>query len=179
MELQLVRTDLTPKSSVGTLSIDGRFECFTLEDAVRPVKIKGLTAIPYGAYEVVVSWSQRFRRRLPLLLAVPNFDGIRIHAGNTDADTDGCILVGLTKSVDAIGKSRLAFDALFAKLEAASAREKIFIAIEPAGSNDLARPLALARNTSSLRRALTSATTKPASIAMSAAGRTSTRRHSR
>jgi hypothetical protein len=79
MELQLVRTDLTPKSSVGTLSIDGRFECFTLEDAVRPVKIKGLTAIPYGAYEV----SQRFRRRLPLLLAVPNLDGIRIHAGAT------------------------------------------------------------------------------------------------
>lgn len=132
MELSLIRTALSTKSSTGSLFIDGNFECFTLEDAVRPVKIKGLTAIPYGAYEVVLTWSARFKRLLPLLLNVPGFDGIRIHAGNTDADTDGCILVGATQSADFIGRSRPAFEALFRKLSEAAAREKIFIQIEAA-----------------------------------------------
>lgn len=133
MNLTIVRDRLTAKSSIGTLSIDGVFECFTLEDVVRPVKIKGLTAIPYGAYELIISWSARFGRQLPLLLDVPHFDGIRIHAGNTDADTDGCILVGQTRETDRIGQSKAAFSALFAKLEVATKKEKIFVNIEMPG----------------------------------------------
>jgi Family of unknown function (DUF5675) len=129
MNLKLVRTDLTSQSTIGELYVDGKFECYTLEDVVRPVKIKGMTAIPAGAYEVVISHSARFQRLLPLLLNVPNFDGIRIHAGNTAADTEGCLLVGQGKASNAISGSRNAFDALFAKLQAAAAREKIFIEI--------------------------------------------------
>ena len=90
MELTLTRTDFTNDSTIGELSVNGKFECFTLEDKVRPVKIKGMTAIPAGAYEVVINFSERFQRPLPLLLNVPNFDGIRIHAGNTAKDTEGC-----------------------------------------------------------------------------------------
>lgn len=129
MEMRLVRKELTNNSTMGELSVNGKFECFTLEDRVRPVKIKGETAIPLGAYEVVVTFSNRFKKPLPLFLDVPGFEGIRIHPGNTKKDTEGCILVGQTKSKDMVGKSRAAFDILFAKIKAAAQKEKIFIEI--------------------------------------------------
>ncbi len=127
MELILKRTDFTDESTIGELSINGAFECYTLEDKVRPVKVKGVTAIPAGDYEVVITFSERFKRPLPLLLNVPNFDGIRIHAGNSAKDTDGCILVGKTKQADFIGTSAIALDGLFWKLVQATSHEKIFI----------------------------------------------------
>jgi hypothetical protein len=155
MELKVLRKELTARSTVGELHVDGEFECFTLEDAVRPVKIKGVTAIPAGVYEVVINFSQRFQRPLPLLLNVPNFDGVRIHAGNTDADTEGCLLVGRTKGADFIGASRTAFDAFFPKIQRAAAREKVFIEIAQPG--DAVQPAATAtRSAGSARRALTS-----------------------
>lgn len=129
MEMKLVRKELTNNSTIGELSVNGKFECFTLEDRVRPVKIKGETAIPLGAYEVVVTFSNRFKKPLPLFLNVPGFEGVRIHPGNTKKDTEGCILVGQTKSKDMVGKSRAAFDILFAKIKAAAQKEKIFIEI--------------------------------------------------
>lgn len=129
MELQVKRTDLTDESTIGELSVNGEFECYTLEDKVRPVKIAGKTAIPVGCYEVIINFSQRFGRPLPLLLNVPDFEGVRIHPGNTDADTEGCILVGDTKKPNFVGDSRLAFERLFGKLKAASATEKVFIEI--------------------------------------------------
>ncbi len=158
MDLKVLRKELTPRSTLGELHVDGRFECFTLEDAVRPVKIKGVTAIPAGIYEVVVNFSQRFQRALPLLLNVPNFDGVRIHAGNTDADTEGCLLVGKTHSADFIGNSRAAFDALFPKIEKAAAREKIFIEFVQPG--DAAQPQAVSRDMPSVRREITGTSKK-------------------
>ncbi len=118
MNLQLIRNKSSAKSTIGRLLIDGAFECWTLEDVVRPAKIAHETAIPAGRYKVVITESARFKRRLPLLVGVPGFDGIRIHPGNSDVDTDGCILVGNAAAKDWISGSRLAFDALFAKLDA-------------------------------------------------------------
>jgi hypothetical protein len=129
MELQLKRTDFFENSTIGELSVNGELECYTLEDKVRPVKIKGKTAIPAGRYEVIINYSQRFNRPLPLFLNVPNFEGVRIHSGNTAADTEGCILVGMTKEEEFIGQSKVAFERLFPKLKAASETEKIFIDI--------------------------------------------------
>jgi hypothetical protein len=129
MELQVKRTDFTDNSTIGELSVNGQFECYTLEDMVRPVKIAGKTAIPAGRYEVIIDLSQRFGRLLPLLLNVPDFEGVRIHPGNTAANTEGCILVGDEKSQDLVGKSRAAFDRLFAKLSAAAEKEKIYLEI--------------------------------------------------
>jgi hypothetical protein len=63
--------------------------------------------------------SNRFKRMLPLLLNVPQFEGVRIHPGNATADTEGCILVGLYRDQDRITSSRIAFDALFGKIAAA------------------------------------------------------------
>ena len=96
MKLVLQRTKLLDTRTLGNLSIDGKLFCFTLEDAVRPagVKIKGCTAIPAGTYKVCVTWSNRFQKPLPQILDVPGFDGIRLHGGNTEADTEGCVLVG-------------------------------------------------------------------------------------
>jgi hypothetical protein len=112
------------------LTIDGVHQCFTLEDKVRPEKIFGLTAIPAGRYEVVVNESAHFHKLLPELVEVPNFEGVRIHSGNKAADTEGCILVGTTKGPNVVNNSHVAFDALFPKIQAAVAREKVFIDIK-------------------------------------------------
>lgn len=116
MQLKLIRQEFTDKSTIGRLEIDGEFFCWTLEDKVRPEKIAGQTAIPAGKYEIDINWSERFKRYLPIILNVPHFTGIRIHSGNTAADTAGCILVGRTKETDFIGESVLAMNDLFPKL---------------------------------------------------------------
>ena len=142
MELELTRSAKTSKSTIGELTINGVFECFILEDKDRgmrqgmtiselmALKVKTKTAIPTGRYEIVVSFSDRFKKMLPLLLDVPAYEGIRIHSGNTDEDTEGCLLPGKTKSADAVGSSRIAFTALFDKIKDALQREKIFINVK-------------------------------------------------
>lgn len=131
MLLTLSRDQSSDNCTLGALDVDGTFFCFTLEDVCRPagVKIPGQTAIPPGRYEIIINWSNRFKQFLPLLLNVPYFIGIRIHSGNTAAHTEGCLLVGRTKTVNSIGQSRAAFNALFKKLSVASKREKIHIHI--------------------------------------------------
>lgn len=129
MQIKVVRKEYTPKSTIGELSINDRFECFTLEDRIRAAKVRETTAIPHGNYEVVVTWSNRFKRPLPLLMNVPNFEGVRIHTGNTDENTEGCLLVGKTKRPDFVGDSRVAFEALFPKIQEAVQREKVFLEI--------------------------------------------------
>lgn len=130
MNLKLERKWLTDKSTIGVLSINGKVECFILEDVVRPQKIFGKTAIPAGQYRVTITPSNRFKRELPLLVNVPNYDGIRIHPGNSAADTEGCLLPGRNREADRVTESRLAFNALFAKLKAALARgEQVWIEI--------------------------------------------------
>ena len=119
MKIEVKRLHRTDNSTIGELTIDGKFECYTLEDVERYVKIKGETAIPKGTYKVIINQSNRFKRLLPLLIGVPNFEGIRIHAGNSNHDTEGCILVGQNRSVDYITKSRKAFDSLFKKMQGA------------------------------------------------------------
>ena len=119
MELLLRRDQSTAAATLGELSVDGQFECYTCEDVVRAVKIKGDTAISVGRYQVVITMSNRFKRELPLLLNVPNFDGIRIHTGNTAEDTEGCILVGQQIDGDSVRDSRPAFAHLFPKIQAA------------------------------------------------------------
>jgi len=117
MILTLKREWFTKRSTIGTLSVNGILECFTLEDAEREEKIPGETAIPRGKYRLVITFSNRFQRRMPLLMDVPGFTGIRIHCGNKPEDTEGCILVGRSKGKNWIGNSRIAYDALYPKIE--------------------------------------------------------------
>lgn len=133
MELKLIRRTKTDKSTIGDLFINGEWYCYTLEDAERPngEKVYGDTAIPLGTYIVTVDFSPHFNRLLPHVLNVPNFEGIRIHPGNTDKDTEGCILVGSTKEIDFIGNSRETFEPLFAKIqEAVNQKEQVLLTIQ-------------------------------------------------
>lgn len=131
MKLLLQRLEFQPTRTFGALSIDGTFQCWTLEDVVREpgVKVFGQTAIPFGEYRVALTRSERFQRVLPLLLAVPNFYGVRIHAGNTEADTEGCILVGTDRLATGIGRSRVALDGLLAKMRARPLTEPVTLSI--------------------------------------------------
>jgi hypothetical protein len=119
MKLELKRLHRTNNSTIGELYVNGVFECYTLEDKEREVKIKNETAIDKGTYKVIITPSNRFKRDLPLLLNVSNFEGVRIHSGNSNHDTEGCVLLGTTRSVDFIGNSRKAFNKLFAKMKTA------------------------------------------------------------
>ncbi len=99
--LELNRIAKKTLYTIGRLFVDGKYFCDTLEDRCRDLdkeeKVMNETAIPEGIYEVIVNVSAKFRRKLPLLLDVPHFSGIRIHRGNMDKDTSGCILVGENK----------------------------------------------------------------------------------
>jgi hypothetical protein len=124
MKIEVIRQEFTDVSTIGSLLINGEFFCYTLEDKVREVpgepvekwKKPEITAIPRGTYRLVINMSPRFKKPLPLLLGVPGFTGVRIHSGNVAEHTEGCILVGNTKSKNFVGESRKAFDALFAKI---------------------------------------------------------------
>ena len=121
MLIEVKRFEFKDTYTVGKMYIDNIYECYTLEDVVRTgAKVNGQTAIPTGTYNIIINHSNRFNRDLPLLENVPNFTGVRIHAGNTSAHTEGCILVGTTWSgKDFIGNSRVAFNKLFEKLKKA------------------------------------------------------------
>ena len=87
------------------------YVCDTLEPKWRDYakgarKIKGKSAIPEGRYPIVITFSPTFKKWLPLLVNVPMFSGIRIHAGNTVKDTQGCILVGENREVGKVLNSR-------------------------------------------------------------------------
>lgn len=138
MYMQLKREYYTNKSTEGKLFINGEFECYTLEDTDRNLesggeKIYGKTAIPKGVYDMRLSMSYRFKEVMPEILNVPQFEGIRIHKGNTSADTDGCVLVGVQNknfTDDFIGQSKIAYDKLFSKIAEADERgEKLTIEI--------------------------------------------------
>jgi hypothetical protein len=131
MKLTLHRFNCGQRATLGELFVDKEFTCFTIEDQDRQLetggeKIPRETCIPRGSYPVVVTWSNRFKRELPLVKDVPGFDGIRIHPGNTHDDTEGCILVGSswfnTADGPAVNNSRATFGTLFERLEAAYAR---------------------------------------------------------
>jgi len=129
MKLELRRRPSSDKATIGELLIDGTHECYALEDVVREIegqpvkawKVPHETAIPRGTYHVIINYSQRFKKDLPLLLDVPGFSGVRIHSGNGPEDTEGCILLGqlVPSRPDWVGNSRIAFVRFMQKLEAA------------------------------------------------------------
>jgi hypothetical protein len=133
MNLHVKRFEFGNGFAIGKLLIDGEDSgLFTLEDEVRQIdslpvekwKVPGETAIPSGTYKVIVDMSQRFRRELPHILDVPGFTGVRIHSGNRPQDTEGCLLVGKTWDKSGfVGKSKEAFEALFAKIKAVESVE--------------------------------------------------------
>lgn len=142
MKLELKRIALNEEYTIGKLYVNGEYFSDVLEDKVRDfnkdgdlldkgeTKVYGKTAIPYGTYTIILTYSNRFKKILPLIENVPGFEGIRIHPGNTAVDTHGCLLVGInsekgmvTKSVDTFKKLMVRF------VDATEMKETILIKI--------------------------------------------------
>lgn len=137
MNLVLHREQLLSDRTIGKLSVEDSYASYyTLEDTDRKMedgeeKVPGKTAIPRGKYKIQLTMSNRFKRILPLLLDVPQFSSIRIHSGNTPANTEGCILVGkgLSGATMDITKSLLALNELMEALTRVREGEEIWITI--------------------------------------------------
>lgn len=101
MELLLKRRYKGPTYTVGSLYLNGKYFCDTIEDKVRDLtkepKVKHQTAIPEGTYKVIVNMSPKFKRELPRLLNVPHFEGILIHEGSSAEHSSGCVIPGENK----------------------------------------------------------------------------------
>ena len=147
MELILERIAKRKTYTIGRLYIRQQiadeyyqYFCDTLEPTWRDYKngaykVKGRSAIPEGRYAVVISFSPKFKQWLPILLGGEEFNrkwqGIRIHAGNTSEDTEGCILVGKNREVGKVLDSRIWVHRLKQKIVEAKGRgEPVWITIK-------------------------------------------------
>ncbi len=129
INLKTHRKTFSSISTIGDMSVNGKFFSYTLEDYDRDLnkdgdlkdkgetKVHGKTAIPRGKYDVIINMSNRFKVMMPLLLNVPGFEGIRIHSGNTSEHTEGCILVGSSKANNFVGNSKVTFEKLMKILQ--------------------------------------------------------------
>lgn len=144
MEVLIDRAWKKDGYTISRLYVNGKlFGCNTLEDTDRGLnqkmdlyeikykKVYGKTAIPRGSYECVYTYSNRFKKMLPLLLNVKGFEGIRIHSGNSSKDTEGCILVGLNLKKGMVLNSREWTNKLVSKMkEAWNRKERVIIVIK-------------------------------------------------
>ena len=118
MQLKITRLFKKDTYTVGKLFINNQYFSDTLEDKDRgltsemteeqifDIKVKGKTCIPEGLYNIAYTYSPKLHKYAPLVLNVKGFSGIRIHAGNTDEDTMGCILLGKNTKVGELTNSR-------------------------------------------------------------------------
>lgn len=122
---------------------DGKKWCSALEDEDRGLtasmplneiqqrKVYGHTAIPTGRYRVIITYSPRFMKMMPLVCEVKGFSGVRLHAGNTPDDTEGCILFGVNDKVGRVSNSRYWTIKLTKLISSAiSQGEEVFLEIE-------------------------------------------------
>ena len=141
MKLTLKRIALRPTYTIGKLYIDDVYFCDTIEDTVRDLnkngkfdngekKVHSKTAIPYGIYEIKWTYSPRFKKYTPQLMNVPSFEGIRIHAGNTSADTEGCLILGKNKYVGKVLNSRATINKFYPIIKEACSNGKVTIEIK-------------------------------------------------
>lgn len=131
MDILIERKYKKPTYTIGVVSVNGNRFCNSLEDTDRGLdqsmsvdeiknkKVYGETAIPKGTYNVTYTYSNRFKKMMPLVNNVKGFDGIRIHSGNTAKDSLGCILLGDNREVGKVVNSRVTCDKLYAMIEEA------------------------------------------------------------
>ena len=139
MKLILTRHARRADYTIGRLEDEnGKKISDTLEPTWRnykggELKIPKKSAIPEGSYRLVVTKSQRFQKYLPLLVGVPGFEGVRIHAGNTSRDTEGCILVGQNLQVGKVLWSRITLEKLMKLIEN---EKEIYLTIKNTWNNN-------------------------------------------
>lgn len=130
MNILLQREPSEQFRTFGEIFIDGVYECVTLEDPVRPIKIKGITAIPAGRYRISMEDSPHFGPDTLTINDVPQYSYVRIHSGNTEADTEGCLLVGQAKNSLGLLRSSAALRALKPKVAAGLEDGEVWLTIE-------------------------------------------------
>lgn len=110
----LKRACESAEGTFGILSINGLPLCVTCEDPWIDNK-RNISCIPTGIYECTKHNGTKYKD-VWILHNVPNRSAILIHAGNTENDTNGCILVGETigrlRGKPAVLSSRKALDKL-------------------------------------------------------------------
>lgn len=128
MELKLVRLYKKSEYTIGKMYINGEYFCDTVEDTDRGLKqsmtskqiavlkVYGKTAIPTGRYRVTLTYSNKFKRVLPLVNNVLGFLGIRMHNGKDANSSLGCIIVGENKIKGGVINSKVTLERLMAKL---------------------------------------------------------------
>jgi len=131
------RQFLLPDRTIGEMLVDGVHFAWTMEDACREqgvwkreYKIPGKTAIPTGRYEVAVTMSARFKRPLPLLFKVPDFEGVRIHGGNGPDDVEGCIAIAAERDDRRIWNSAGRVLSLIALIQKAATVSKVWCEVK-------------------------------------------------
>jgi Steigviridae/Suoliviridae L,D-carboxypeptidase/transpeptidase len=125
MDLKIIRDVLDSRSTEGDFIVNDAFECYTLE---LPVK-DGMpgSAIAPGAYDLTLEpspkfmassdpWVQKYAKLIPHINGIAYRSHILVHWGDFPENTDGCVLVGRKRGRDFLAESRLAFEALHAKL---------------------------------------------------------------
>jgi len=121
--IKLKRKTDSGKSTIGVLTVFGS-AVWVLEDPRREHKVHGETRIPAGRYKLALrnegGMTQRYAKRFPKmhkgmiwLLDVPMFEWVYLHIGNYPEDTEGCLLVGLTKGQDMVLASKAAYQKVY------------------------------------------------------------------
>lgn len=125
MELKVERFQHNENETFGKFYIEGVYQCFTLEDPYKEKKVWGETRIPEGRYKVELrkaggfhekyteKFGKDFHRGMLHVTNVPNYTYILIHIGNTNKDTNGCLLVGTGKTKNSITNSTLAYKKIY------------------------------------------------------------------
>ena len=141
MILTIKRHERLPDRTLGEVLINSQFVGHSLEDIDRglteqmteeeilKIKVDKETAIPTGTYELILSFSMRFKKLLPLLVGVKGFSGVRIHGGNEPDDTEGCILTGKQRLLEKIFDCKDLVDQIVTQLQHDMNTEKSFIQI--------------------------------------------------
>ena len=131
MELKLIRKYRKTDYTIGILYVNNKYFCEILEDIdrglkdsmsleeIKKIKIKDQTCIPYGKYQILMTYSPKYKKIMPLVNNVKGFEGIRIHSGNTNKDTSGCLLPGFNKIKGQVINSRETFNKLYSLIQTA------------------------------------------------------------
>lgn len=142
MNITVKRVAKKEAYTIGKLYIDGKYFCDTLEDRdrglaqsmplseIKKIKVKHQTAIPTGTYQVAWNYSPKYRRMMPQILNVPGFEGVRIHSGNSQQDTSGCILLGKNSVVGKVLNSRVTINKFYPLIKEACKNNKVTITIQ-------------------------------------------------
>ena len=109
MQVMITRNWKKPDYTIGRIFVNNAFFCNSMEDTdrglrqgmpleeIKRLKVYGKTAIPTGTYTILMTYSPKYKKKMPQVMNIPGFEGIRIHPGNTPEDTLGCILPGDNK----------------------------------------------------------------------------------